>query len=78
MTGEIVEVGRLLNVVRDALIAAVVVSVVFSVAVVGLVRATERSQPRSAAAFGYAALSAICIGCCVALAVFGVTLLASK
>lgn len=78
MTAEIVEVGKLLGVVRDGLLGAVLVSVLFSLAVVGYVRAAERQHQRSVAAFAYAALSVTCIGCCAALVVFSVALLASK
>lgn len=78
MTSEIVEVGKLLGVVRDALLGAVVVSILFSLAVVGFVRAGERQAHRNATTFGYAALSVICLACCGALVVFGVTLLTRK
>ena len=78
MTSEVVEVGKLLGVVRDGLLGAVVVSVLFSCAVLGFVRWGERRGQRGAATFAFAALSVACLGGCIALVVFGVALLASK
>jgi hypothetical protein len=78
VTGSIVEVGKLLGVVRDALIATIGLSVLFSVGIVGVVRTGERQGRSRLARLGYAVVSTFCICSCAALVVLGVALLASK
>lgn len=78
MIGAIVEVGKLLEVVFDALLATLGVTTLFSLAILGLARASERRGNGTNVVFGYAAVAALCLLCCLATVVYGVAILASK
>jgi hypothetical protein len=78
MIGAVVEVGKLLGVVLDALVAAVGVATLFSLAVLGLARASDRSARNPGSLFAYGMLAAVCLLGCVAAGGYGVVLLASK
>ena len=77
IAGTVVEVGKLLEVVVYALVATVGVALLFSVAIVGAMRASEQ-RSRRAAVLGYGTLAALCLGGCIAAAAYGLALLASK
>lgn len=77
MTAAIVELGKLLGVVLDALAASVAVALLFSLAVLGIARAGER-RARDDGALAYAVLAAVCLLGCLAAVVFGVAVTASK
>ena len=75
----IVDVGRLAQVAATALLAGVGVTALFAFAVLGAVRTGDcRRAGRAWALRAYAALSALCIGGCLAAAVYGVALTAQK
>lgn len=76
---QIVDVGGLVEVIWAALLAGVGLCVIFSLAIVGFARAVDmRSEGRPAAAFGYLALMAVAFTGVLALAAFGVAVMASK
>jgi hypothetical protein len=78
MIGAIVEVGKLLGVVLDALLATLGVTTLFSVAILGYARASERRGSGSNAVVGYGVVAALCLLCCLVAVVYGVAILASK
>jgi hypothetical protein len=78
MTGAIVEVGKLLGVVLDALLATLGVTALFSLAILGLARASERRGNRGNGVLGYGAVAAFCLLCCLIAVIYGVVILASK
>ncbi|HEY0516578.1 MAG TPA: hypothetical protein VGD00_05620 [Solirubrobacteraceae bacterium] len=78
MAGAVVEVGKLLTVVLDALGASVAVAVLFSLAVLGIARASDEAERDARAVLGYGALAAVCLLACLAAGVYGVVLLSSK
>jgi cation transporter-like permease len=76
---QIVDVGDLLNVVFASLLAGVGVCVVFSLVIVGFARAVDmRRDGRSAAAAAYFVLMAVAFAAVLALAAFGIAVMASK
>lgn len=76
---QIVDVGGLVEVVWASLLAGVGICVVFSLVIVGFARAVDmRSEGRPVAAVGYLALMAVAFTGVVALAAFGVAVMASK
>lgn len=77
MSAAIVEVGKLLGVVADALAASVVVAVLFSLAVFGMTRGSERREQGSRA-LAYGALALLCLLACLAAATYGVVLIAAE
>jgi hypothetical protein len=78
MIAAVVEVGKLLEVVLDALVATLGVTTLFSLAILGLARASERRGNGTNAVYGYGAVTAFCLLCCLAAVVYGVAILASK
>lgn len=78
MIAVIIETGKLLEVVLDALLATVGVAVLYSLLVLALARATEQRKHRSGAALAYGALAVACALGCLAVVAYGVTLTASK
>ncbi|MCW3031829.1 MAG: hypothetical protein QOK19_1787 [Solirubrobacteraceae bacterium] len=78
MIAAIVEVGKLLGVVRDAIVATLGLTTLFSLAILGFARASERRGSGTNAVFGYAAIASICLLCCLAAVIYGVAILASK
>ena len=77
MSAEIVEAGRLLEVVGFGLGATIGVALLFSLAVLGTVRALDR-QRAGAATLAYGTLAAVCFAGCLAAAGYGLVLLSSK
>jgi predicted membrane channel-forming protein YqfA (hemolysin III family) len=79
MTTAAIDAHLLLKVLYTSLIAGVGVSVVFSVAVLGVVRSSEaRRDERPTAAVSYALLGAAGLVLTAALIVYGLILLARK
>ena len=69
----------LLRVVWSSIVATLVVSVLFSGAVVGLVRAGElRRESRDSAAAAYTAAALVALVICIAAVVYGVILVGQK
>jgi hypothetical protein len=69
----------LLRVVWTSVVASVVVSILFSGAIVGLIRASElRRASRGGAAAGYTAVALLGLALCVAAVVYGVILVSQK
>jgi hypothetical protein len=69
----------LLRVVWSSILASVVVSVLFSGAVVGLIRAGElRRSSRGAAATACTAASVVALALCLAAVAYGVILVSQK
>ena len=78
-TATVVDTHLLLKMAYTSVIAGVGVSLVFSIAVVGVVRAGDmRREQRSAAAAAYGVLGAIGLVLTAALIVYGLILLARK
>jgi hypothetical protein len=79
MTTAAIDVHLLLKVLYTSLLAGVGVSVVFSIAVLGLVRSSDaRRDERPTAAVSYALLGAAGLLLSAGLIVFGLILLARK
>jgi len=77
MIGAIVEVGKLLGIVLDALVATVGVAVLFSMAVLGIARASDQRE-HNTNAFAYGTLAVVCLLGCLAAAAYGVVLMTNK
>jgi hypothetical protein len=77
MTAAIVEVGKLLGVIADALVATVCVAALFSLVVLGVTRASEQRE-HNHALFAYGALAVVCLLGCLAAVVYGVAVVASN
>lgn len=73
----IIEVKSLLGVIADALAATVGVAVLFSLAVLGITRASEQREHTNAL-FAYGSLSVVCLLGCLAAVVYGIAVVASK
>ena len=79
MSPAAIDAGLLLRVLYTAFAAGVGASLVFSLAVYGLVRSNDmRREHRSLAAAGFGALGGVAVLLTVALVVFGLVLLARK
>lgn len=78
MIAAIVEAGKLLEVVLEALLATVGVVALYSLAVLALARASAQSRHRSMAAVAYGILAGACVLGCTAAVAYGVVLTASK
>ena len=79
MSPAAIDAHLLLRVFYTAFVAGVGASLVFSLAVYGIVRSTElRREQRAAAAAGYGLLGAIGLTLTAALIVYGLILLARK
>jgi hypothetical protein len=78
MIGAVVDVEKLLGVVLDAIVASVGVAVLFSFAVLGLARASERRARHSSGLLAYGTLAILCLLGCLAAGAYGVLLIASK
>lgn len=76
MIAVILEIGKLLEVVLDALVATVGVAALYSLAVLALARASEQRQ--RSAALGYGTLAALCALGCIAAVAYGVALTSNK
>lgn len=69
----------LLRVVWSSILATLVVSILFSGAVVGLIRAGElRRESRESAATAYTAAALVALVICIAAVVYGVILVGQK
>ena len=77
MIGAVVEVQKLLSVVLDAIAASVGVAMLFSLAVLGVARASEQ-RGHTGALFAYGMLAILCLLGCIVAAGYGVALIASK
>lgn len=78
MIGAIVEVGKLLGVVVDAIAATVGVAMLYSLAILGIARASEARERNTNALLAYGALAVLCLVGCIAASGYGVVLLATK
>jgi hypothetical protein len=79
MNAAVIDAHLLLRVFYTAFAAGVGASLVFSLAVYGLVRSTGlRREQRTAAAAGYGLLGAVALALTAGLIVFGLILLARK
>ncbi len=73
-----VDVGKLTNVVAAALLAGVGVTVLFSLAILGLTRVSDtRAAGNGPALMAYACLGVLSLAGCVAAVVYGLVLLTS-
>ncbi len=77
MIATILETEKLLEVVLDALLATVGITVLYSLAILAFSRASERRRHRSSAT-GYGALAGVCALGCIAAIAYGVALTTSK
>jgi hypothetical protein len=78
MIASAVDGGKLLEVVSVALVASVGVSTLFSLAILGLTRISDRRQDGSAATLAaYGALAVLSLAGCVAAVIYGLVLLTS-
>jgi hypothetical protein len=69
----------LIRVVWSSILASVVVSIMFSGAVVGLIRASElRRESRGSAAAAYTAAATVALLICLAAVVYGLLLVGQK
>jgi hypothetical protein len=76
---KIVDTAQLLRVVEASLIAGVGISLVFSLVILGVVRAGERrQQSRPLAASAHAVLAVLALAACVAVIAYGVSVMLSK
>lgn len=74
-----IDTGKLFELVWAAALAGVLVAVCFSLVIVGFARGTEcRRNDRSAAATAYGALTIVSLLLFFGIAVFGITVIASK
>jgi hypothetical protein len=79
ITAAVVNTHLLVRMLYTSLVAGIGVSLVFSVAVLGMVRAGDmRREQRPVAAASYAALGAVGVALTAALIVYGLILLARK
>jgi hypothetical protein len=79
MTGAAIDTGALLKMFYSSLLAGVGVAVIFSIAILGAVRATDmRRANRSGAAAAYGALAALGLVLTTAVIVYGLLLVARK
>jgi nitrate reductase gamma subunit len=78
MIGAVVEVGKLLGVVLDAIAASVGVATLFSLVVLGIARASEQRERNTSGLLAYATLAVLCLLGCLAAGAYGVALIASK
>lgn len=77
IAAEVIEVTKLLEVMLDAIVATIGVTVLFSLAVLGISRVSDRRE-REHSVIGYGALAVLCLLGCLGVVIFGVTLLAHK
>jgi hypothetical protein len=78
MIASVVDWGKLGGVALTALAAGTGVTLLYSLAVLGAVRAGDRRSQASGTWLAYAGLAALCSGGCVAAVVWGVALLSQK
>lgn len=79
LADSVVDWGQLLEVVEAGLIAGVGISVVFSLVILGTVRAAEaQQQSRTGALIGYGLLALVAVAACLAAVAFGVSTMLSK
>jgi hypothetical protein len=79
MTAAVIDAHLLLKVLYTSLVAGVGVTVVFSMAVLGVVRSSDaRRDERRTAAVSYAVLGAVGLALTAGLIVYGLILLARK
>lgn len=72
-------IGDLVRVVWSSIAASLVVSVLFSCAVLGMIRASElRRQSRDSAAAVYTAAALLALGVCLAAVAYGIILVGHK
>jgi hypothetical protein len=75
---DVVDVGKLTDVVLAALVAGVGVTVLFSLAILGLTRVSDiRADGNRPAVIAYACLGILSLTGCAAAAVYGLVLLTS-
>ncbi|HEY1688224.1 MAG TPA: hypothetical protein VGF95_05105 [Solirubrobacteraceae bacterium] len=75
MIASIVEVGKLLDVIADAIGATVGVAILFSLAVLGMTRASEQRE-RGSVLFAYGLLTVLCLLGSLAAVAYGIVVLA--
>jgi hypothetical protein len=74
-----IDIGKLFELVWAAALAGVVVAFCFSLVLVGVTRAAEsRRNDRSVAATAYGALSVVALAVFLGIAVFAISVIASK
>jgi hypothetical protein len=78
MIATVVDWGKLLGVVLTALAAGTGVTLLYSLAVLGVVRAGDRPDGARRARLAYAALAVLCAGASAAAIVYGVVVLTRK
>lgn len=78
MMAAIVDAGKLLDVVLTALASGVGVIVLFSLAVLGATRASDRRSGGRSGSLAYAGLAALSLAGCAAAVGYGVVLLSQK
>lgn len=78
ITAEVIEAAKLLEVILDALIATIGVTVLFSLAVLGLARVGERPRSGTVHTVLYGMLAALALSGCVTAIVFGVIALSQQ
>jgi hypothetical protein len=77
VSAEVVEAGKLLEVVGFGLGATIGVALLFSLAILSTVRALERQRP-GGVSLAWGALAAVCFAGVLAAAGYGLILLSSK
>jgi hypothetical protein len=78
MIASVVDWGKLGGVALTALTAGTGVTLLYSLAVLGAVRAGDRRSQASGTWLAYAGLATLCAGGCAAAVVWGVILLSQK
>jgi nitrate reductase gamma subunit len=78
VAGPVVDVGKLLGVIATSLVATIGVATLFSLAILGIARSSDRRQSDRNGAWAYGVLAAMCVAGCAAATAYGVALLAGK
>jgi hypothetical protein len=74
----VIEAGRLLDVVLYALAATIGTTLLFSLAILSLARASERRSRHDRLAVVEVAVAGVCLAGCLAAVAYGIVLLSSK
>jgi hypothetical protein len=79
IAGSIIDTEALWQTIWTAAVSGVLVCVIFAVAVLGATRSSDmRLEGRGGASARYAILAVVCAGAALALAVYGIVLIAQR